>query len=111
MNCQFLNHILFCIMTAMLWSSATGVGAVDPVDGGACGDPPDSSGENPTQRPGVRSVEADGMTGDRVAAKIGQKIFMDSGLSRPVGQATAIWSGACRADSRSRSAILTEMLI
>lgn len=71
----------------MLWSSATGVGAVDPVDGGACGDPPDSSGENPTQRPGVRSVEADGMTGDRVAAKIGQKIFMDSGLSRPVGQA------------------------
>ena len=89
MNCQFLNHIILCMVTALLWSLPTGVGANDTVDVDveACGDPKNPAGEDRPQNLLGQSDEDNRFASDRIAAKMGQEIFLDSRLSRPVGQA------------------------
>jgi len=81
-------RIVFCLVVSLCWSLSTRVGAKDTgVGPETCGDPNRSAGQEQSPQLIDRSLEDNRFSSDRIAARIGQKIFLDSRLSRPVGQA------------------------
>ena len=83
MNYPCRNRIVVCIVLALLGSLSKSVAAVEP----------------------VIAAKSDRIANSRVAVTIGKKIFLDSSLSRPVGQACVSCHSpsAAFADARSVS--------